>query len=80
MAASYSGQYASQVQKKEAAKARAGSARARRPAELTLSAVLAAAPHLFDGRRVTAVDRGIAAIDSLPERVASQVKVSELLL
>ena len=69
---SYSTQYSSQLRRKEGVKVKV---RSRGPLELTLAALLAQTPSAFDGRRLTAVDRNIVAIDALPERCAAHVKV-----
>ena len=44
------------------------------PKTAALSAVLAAAPASFDGRKIAVVDKNITALDALPERYAG-VKV-----
>jgi hypothetical protein len=40
------------------------------PKTAALSAVLAAAPASFDGRKIAVVDKNITALDALPERYA----------
>lgn len=69
MSSSYSTHHS---RRKEVAAARL-KRRPRAQAALPLSAVLAQHPQLFDGRRITAVDKNVCTIDAL--RCASEVRV-----
>jgi len=57
---------------------RTGAGCRRQAAEVGLSAVLAQLPSLFDERKITAVERGVSAVDALPPRYRN-VKVAHQL-
>jgi hypothetical protein len=67
----YAGRQKERAEQVQRHKSRAGRGD---PLSAALSAVLAAAPASFDGRKITVVDKNITALDALPERYAG-VKV-----